>query len=208
MTTSEEIYTIAEQWGYSGSAQKGAFERGWSDHARGVARTKAPYSTRAGGMAAAWEAGWDAYASLAIAEVRFFFDREKRRKWFTVGALAKRELTEAELVGEALRLRPGMMPAQLARDGAVQLARQIVTKAKSPGYKEIGRSYGAADKRIAAAFQRMVAENKRRTREGQRLRKITSATLCAEAHTNQTTAARWLEANGSLVAAATTEAQP
>lgn len=200
--TKDEIYTIAEQHGYSGAAQKGAFERGWHAHEKNVARDKHPYTTRSGGMAGAWEAGWDAYGSVALGEIRFFFDTTQRHKWFTVGALARRELTEAELVGEALRLRPGTAPAQLAREGALQLARQVVTKAKSPGYRDIGRAYGAADKRIAAAFHRIIADNKRRATAGKAARKITSATLCAEAKTNQKTAARWLEANAADVAAA------
>jgi hypothetical protein len=52
---------------YSGAAQKGAFGHGWAAFCAGAPRTDSArrYPTRAGGMTAAWEAGWDAAGRAA-----------------------------------------------------------------------------------------------------------------------------------------------
>jgi hypothetical protein len=138
---------------------------------------------------------------VALDEVPgFYFDGSQKQRWFARvsggGSLAKRSLTEAELVAEALELRPGMTVAQLAHDGALLLARQILFSAKSTSRRATGRNAGAADRRIAEAHRKLVAENARRRAANQPERPITPSTLMSDAKTNFQTARRWLEAHG------------
>jgi hypothetical protein len=137
---------------------------------------------------------------LALEPVpEFYFDDSRKQRYFADtrggGPLAKRAWTEAELVAEALAMRPGMTPSELAHDGAIVLARQILYTTKAAARRATGRNRGAADARIAEAYRKMVAENKRRSAAGQAERPISPSTLMYDAKTNFSTAKRWFEDN-------------
>ena len=96
-------------------------------------------------------------------------------------------LSEAELVTRALATSPGMTIEQLAHDGTLERARTLIRIARP----EVGKAAGAADGRLAAAFDAIDVENRKRRRLGKRLLKITPATLARRASTNNATALRW-----------------
>lgn len=131
----------------------------------------------------------DASAPLRVTVA---IDRTKREKRGTL-----RAMTEDELIGEALRLRPGVDVEDFILAGALAYATQIVTYAKSPGRRESGRAAGQADSRIRTAYRAIVAENKQRERDGKKPRKISPSTLMVAAATNFATAKRWLDTHAA-----------
>ena len=131
-----------------------------------------------------------------------FNDVERRRHFEATrakGMLASLSLTDRALVEKALRARPGLTLERLVYDGAIAAAREIVRKANSQAARSAGNAYGIADKRVAAALKRILADNAARRKDGRRLRLITSATLAAEAATAPRTAARWMAENAHLL---------
>jgi hypothetical protein len=106
-----------------------------------------------------------------------------------VGSLKKREMTEREIVAEAMRLMPGLTATRLVKDGALSYAREIIRMSKSSSPFRPG----AADKRIEAAYKSKVSENAKRAKKGLKPLALTYTTLGLAAKTKPQTAKSWIE---------------
>jgi hypothetical protein len=107
-------------------------------------------------------------------------------------------LTDAELVREALAIRPDLTPHALVRQGALAFARRIAGNTLSPAMRKAPMKLGAADSRIEKAFRQLQNANVERTRAGEPPKPITYSVLATAAKTNPATAKRWIARNPAL----------
>lgn len=99
--------------------------------------------------------------------------------------------TEAELVAKTIQLNPGYTPEMLARQGLAMLCQRMIATALSKKAADVVAGVaGAADDRLAEAFQALKKEGAPITpwRLGDR----------AEPKVSYRTAKRWLVLNGNL----------
>lgn len=125
------------------------------------------------------------------------FDADNVERWFAnsnVESLRKWKGSEAELISEALKLEPSYSLEELIREGSRLIAKRLISIARTEKRATAPRGVkGQADKRLAAAFKKLIRESDSARKRGEAVSEITPYYLADAAETGSRTAKQWLE---------------